>query len=208
MSWELAIMLLGVAVYLAAFTLYCTKMVRSKAYPNPATWFPWACMVLVNLVTYKAMPGRPVETLSSWSALVTNLGVFALALYKCKFTKMSRLDLILLSIALAAIVVWKSIEHIGFDSALAATAGNLIIQIGITVSIVPTWISAWRKPHDEPILPWFLWGISYFPTLILTTLNWQGWPKVAFPMNAMIIQLVLVVIIGMRTGSPKKPCSR
>ena len=178
-------------MYFSAAWMYCGKMLRFGTAPSPATWLPWAVMAIINALSFQVMRGDAISTIGVWSAVLLNDGVFLFALVKGKFSKMQPLDYILLAIVLISIVTWKA--------AGSASYANLVLQVGIFISIVPTWIKAWHKPSSEPAIPWLIWGMSYVPALIVMIIDWKGWPSLVLPINAMTIQLIVAGIVLARS---------
>jgi uncharacterized membrane protein YqaE (UPF0057 family) len=185
----LLVSVVGVSIYLLAFAYYIREMLVGKAIPNAATWSLWAFLAIVNVATYHVMTGNLVLSVQSYGAGLMNVGTFLLALKRGKFAPLGKLDKVILAIGLAAVAVWI----VGGS----ATWANMLLQVCIFISIIPTWVSVGKNPGSESPWPWLMLSLSYIFQLTVAKLTHSDVHAYVLPVNACAIQLV-VALLAMR----------
>lgn len=191
----LVVAVTGTLIYFGAFGLYIRKMLSGTVVPNAATWTLWAALPVINAATYQAMTGDLIVSIQTYSAAITNLCVFFLALKRGKFRPLSGVDKVVLVLGLIAIAVWVIRKD--------ATWSNMIIQACIFISIIPTWVSVWKNPGSESSLPWFLLASSYTFQIVAVFLLRKEWSAYVFHTNAGFVQLVVALLALRRPQKPR-----
>lgn len=188
------VLAVGIAVYLFAFVVYNAKMFSGKALPNVATWGLWAYLATINALTYLVITHSAFASAQQIGGAVSNIVTFGLALKYGKFSAMTKLDRAILAIGLLAGPVWA----IGGKAIWA----NILVQICIFISIVPTWQSVYRRPGGEAALPWLMFGVAYGIQIVGLVLLHKNPDAFIAPANAGILQLAvgLLALRRPRTG--------
>lgn len=128
-------------------------MLDGKSLPNPATWFLWAFLAVLNAATYRIMTCSTVASIQTFGGAAANLTTFLLALKFGKFDSMSKLEKFLLISGAGAGLFWAISRN--------ATWASMLIVLCFNISIIPTWISVYRRPGREHPRAWLGWGTSY-----------------------------------------------
>jgi hypothetical protein len=180
-------------LYIAAFVVYNIKTQRGESRPNPATWSIWSIVAALNVGSYFMISQDWVTALQPFAGSLACTATFFLALAKGKFSKLGKVEFVVLAIALVAIAVWGVYRD--------ATVTNLVLQGALMISILPAVKDVWRKPHKESPLPWFMWAGALILTLTTVALRWQGnLADLAYPINSLFWH-ALVGLLALRKGT-------
>ena len=134
------LLLLGAAVTFAAGVGYARDTLRGRVQPNRVTWF------VSGVSAWIACAGQVMQgvvlgaVLTLAVAVVPTLIVAASFANRDAYWRTTRLDLVCLALAGAAVVV------------LLTSSGDLAIAMGIAargLGAVPTVVKAWRAPRTE-----------------------------------------------------------
>jgi hypothetical protein len=161
--------LLGVSagfVHLIAFLIYNRQMVNGDSIPNTATWSLWVALSCLNCVTYVLMTHDWVKGLLPLASSIACMATFIFTIFRGKLSRLNRFDSIAMIIGFATLVVWWATR--------SATYTNLMLQVCLIVSLVPTYRSTWKNPAVEKPLPWFIWGLAYALSAVLVIVRWNG----------------------------------
>lgn len=167
---------------LGAFLPYVWSVFRKKAKPHPYTWIIW--FITQGTASLALWYGN-----GGWGALTISVGTFfvgVVALLSLRYgTKnITRTDTALLVFALLALVVWWQLDA----PILAVVMVSFIDVIGY----IPSWRKTAQDPASEPILPWVLFSLGNFLSLLaLTEYNLL---TVTYLVTIMIANLVLIAI--------------
>ncbi len=194
-----AIAVIAVIIYLGTFALYNRQIITGHSKPNAATWILWAFLAILNAVTYQVMSGDWVKTIMAYGSCLTNVGTFLFALSQGRLSKLKRVDIFLLVMGLASIAVWQIKQD--------ATHANLLLQVVLLISFLPTCIGVGKDPSCERSLPWFLFAGAYGLTISVVILRWQGqYQDLVFPINCLLMHLT-VGLLALRSPRDRKPTS-
>lgn len=181
-----ALALVSLLIYLTAFGLYIRQMIRGHSKPNPATWGMWVFIVFLNSASYSVMTGDWVKALTTYAGCLAMSVTFLFALKKGKFSRLSGFDWLLMFLGFSSILVW----WVRRDAMYA----NLLLQVCIIVSFIPTYRGVWRNPRNERPLPWLLFSFGYIVAIVVVGLRWRGQPQdLVFPG----LNIVLHAIVGL-----------
>lgn len=179
---------------LVAYAIYFRKTSRGDAQPNAASWSLWVFLVALNTVSYGLMTGDSVKAYLSFAGSIAAIAVFVNALVRGRFKRLNKWDIAALTIGFIASFMWW-----WFRSALY---GNLILQLALFISFIPTVSSVLEDPRREPPLPWFLWGVAFAVVFIVVLLRWRGQPQDLVNPIYGIVCHTLVGILALRGREP------
>ncbi len=148
------------------FILYNRQSKAGTSVPNPVSWFIWAFLSVVNLLTFRALSDTFASLqffVGSAGCIITFLYVFAIG----KFAQPTRTELAVLVIALGAATTGMT-----FDNPRGA---NLMVALGLLISFEPTLQNVVRNPASEKPLPWILWTVAFALTGLNAYLFNGGW---------------------------------
>ncbi|MBU2509646.1 MAG: hypothetical protein ABII13_01110 [Patescibacteria group bacterium] len=181
--------ILASALIIAVIIIYFRQVVKGDSVPNPATWFIWSIIGVMNAISYFAVVRE-----SLWQSLITLLAatgmtsIFLYSIVKGKFAKVGKLEIICFSLAVAIGVMWKASGD--------ADIANLSLQAVYLVSFVPTIHGLLTHKLREKGLPWYLSLISYSCMIVaIVTHESFRWIALAHPIANGIIGNGTVTII-------------
>ena len=134
------IVLIGAVVTFAAGVGYAVDTLRGRVQPNRVTWF------VSGVTAWIACAGQVLQGVGLGAVLTFAVAVVPTLIVAASFAdrdgywRTTRLDLVCLALAGAAVVV------------LLTSAGDLAIAMGITargLGALPTVVKAWRAPRTE-----------------------------------------------------------
>jgi hypothetical protein len=182
------IVLLGAAVTFVAGVGYAFDTLRGRVQPNRVTWF------VSGVTAWIACAGQVMQgvvlgaVLTFTVAVVPTLIVAASYANRDAYWRTTRLDLVCLTLAGAAVVV------------LLTSSGDLAIAMGITargLGAVPTVVKAWKAPRTEQTTVYAAGVFGALCTLVAA----PGWTfrTVGFALYFLVFCSVMTVLV--RTGS-------
>jgi len=146
---------------------YLRQVVNASSIPNPATWFIWFVVLGLNTVTYYFVSRGNI-----WRVItpaVTTAGILVILIYafaKGRIGKVGTVEVVCLCLATVIGIFWKTTK----DSNLS----NLMLQIVLLISFVPTVVGLLRGNLREKSPPWDLAVLSY-SLLIISILIGRSW---------------------------------
>lgn len=175
-------MILGVTaglMHIIAFVIYYKQMLVGTSRPNTSTWTLWVFISTMNCLSYIVMSKSIVKGLLPIASTTACIMVFFASLFKGKLSKLNIGDEIVLVIGVFSLFVWWA-----YHSAIYA---NLLLQICIIISFVPTYRGIWKDFSIEKAWPWFVWSSAYILQIILVFLKWEIWYQLVYPVNCLIL---------------------
>jgi hypothetical protein len=182
--------LLGAAVTFAAGAGYAYDTLRGRVQPNRVTWF------VSGVTAWIACAGQVLQgvvlgaVLTFTVAVVPTLIVAASFANRDAYWRTSRLDLVCLGLAGAAVVV------------LLTSSGDLAIAMGITargLGAVPTVVKTWRAPRTEQTTVYAAGAFGAVCTLAAAS-AWT-FRTVGFALYFLVFCSVMTVLV--RTGGSR-----
>ncbi|MFA5070702.1 MAG: hypothetical protein WC528_05485 [Patescibacteria group bacterium] len=166
----ISVVLSSIAIigHVIAFVIYNKQMLKGESRPNAATWSIWVLGVGLNCATYIVMSGDIIKALILLAGSLGCTWTFFFSLFKGKLTRLNPWDIVAMIIGFFASFVWWHYRN--------ATMANMILQIPIVISFLPTYRGIIRNPRNEKALPWFLWSGAYLLTIFTVILRWQDKP--------------------------------
>jgi len=167
-------------MHIVAFIIYHKQMLRGTSRPNRATWTLWVFISTLNCISYIVMSKDIVKGFLPIASTIGCIVVFVVSLFKGKLSKLNIRDEIVLVLGFVSLFVWW-----GYRS---ATYANLLLQVCIVISFIPTFWGVWVNATNEKTLPWFIWASAYILTITVVFLRWQGqYQDLAYPINCLVL---------------------
>jgi hypothetical protein len=158
---------------------YFRQVLRNESTPNPATWLIWLIVTIMNTVSYFfVVQGNFWISFASIVLACEIFIIFILSLWKGKFTKLGKVEIISLALALLIGIYWQVTGN--------TTASNLALQVIFLISFYPTIYGLLYKSAAEKSTPWFLAVVSYSLQIINVLLNPVSLLGLAFPIINLI----------------------
>ncbi len=157
----------GSLILLLVYFFYLSQAVKGQSTPNPGTWIVWFVIMGINTITYfKVVDDNYLKTAIVFIGFTGITSIMLYSLFKGKFAKLAKIDLILLSLSIIIGIFWQISEN--------ANISNLLLQIIIFISFLPTAIGLIQDRLKEKHLPWTLAVIAYSLQTISLTINYDG----------------------------------
>jgi hypothetical protein len=171
---ELFSVLSGLAM-LAFVAVYMWQTVLGVSTPNPGTWIIWSVVMAMNTASYYLITGENLWPLLT--PVVINIGLLLILAYSCRAGKLGRVgatEIVVLLLAGVVGVFWTVTKN--------PVISNLMIQVVLTVSFIPTVFGLLRGELREASLSWDCAVLSYGFLLasVLCSSNWS-WAQLAYP---------------------------
>jgi len=179
MNIEVILASIAGLIHVVAFVIYYKQMLVGTSRPNISTWTLWVFISTMNCLSYIVMSRSIVKGLLPIASTVACILVFLASLFKGKLSKLNVGDEIVLIIGVFSLFVWWA-----YRSAIYA---NLLLQICIAVSFVPTYRGVWKNPNIEKAWPWFIWASAYIFQITVVSLKWEIWYQFIYPINCLIL---------------------
>lgn len=180
MTLEVILGIVAGLIHIVAFAIYHRQMLLGTSRPNRATWTLWVFISTLNCISYIAMSRDVIKGLLPIASTIACIVVFVVSLFKGKLSKLNLGDQVALMLGFVSIFVWW-----GYRS---ATYANLLLQVCIVISFIPTIHGVWEDPKNEKALPWFIWSSAYILTIIVVFLRWQGqYQDFVYPINCLLV---------------------
>lgn len=164
---EQILQMIGSLLLVLVYIFYLKQTIKGESTPNPATWIVWFVIMGINTITYfKVVDENYFKTAI---VVVGFTGITFITIYsllKGKFSKLGKLDSFLLIISIAIGIFWVLGKN--------AKTSNLLLQIIIFVSFIPTVVGLAQNKLKEKHLPWTLASIAYILQTISLLINWDG----------------------------------
>lgn len=170
-------------VAFASFPVYIASIIRGETRPERATYAIWSFINIVTFFSYVASGAH--DTI--WVLLAYMLGqltIFALS-FKYGQGGSSRLDIVCLSLAVMAIVLWIMTRN-----PLSALYLSIFAEF---MGLVPTIKKSYLYPNTESKLAWFIgFAGSALNLLAITTFVWH---IALYPLYVFLGDFIIVVLL-------------
>jgi len=141
------------------YSLYFKQTLKGESNPNPSTWTIWLLIGIINAATYFSLTNNNLW--QSFIMIVAPCSVFFIlvySLFKGKFSKISKIEIIMFGLAIAIGIFWQITSN--------DRISNLILQVIYIISFVPTISGIIRKRSKEHPTAWIAASISYLFSII------------------------------------------
>ncbi len=165
-----------------------TRVMASKINPNATSFLIRSVVAVANLITYFNMTHQ-----SSWKSIVMLASAVSLTLifvtcaYKNGFKNLNKIDKISATLSLVILLFW------GFSGKDIAT--NLLLQVVIAVSYIPTINGIKKRINKEIVLPWALASTSYALALTSLIIMNSSFVSMVNPILCLALNTVTTIII-------------
>jgi hypothetical protein len=164
----------GLTMAIVAF-VYFAQVVSGASTPNPATWLIWLVAMTMNTITYYFVSHGNV--LQIITPLVITCGILLIVLFslvKGKFGRVGAVDMVVLFLSCVVGIFWKTTGD--------PVVSNLMMQIILVISFVPTLVGLIKRRLREKSLSWNLAVLSYCFLIvsIVSGSSWT-WAQLAYP---------------------------
>lgn len=162
---------------------YIVAINRNKIKPHPFSWFLWAILGLVTLITYVGVGAKETIPL----ALLNFLGPIFIFFFTIKYWKgkFPRFDYFCLIFSFIAIIV-----YIFFHEAAIALTINLI---GDLLAALPTIRKTYKDPTSENLWTWLLFALGSLISIFAIRNFTYG--IILFPLYLLIQDLSISLLI-------------
>jgi hypothetical protein len=163
------------------FVPYIRAVLRKEAQPQKSSWAAWG---ILNGITLAGMYVKGAATVQMGAITLGSWIVLALS-FKYGKPGWSKLDKLCLGGAVLAIVLWKWFNDSDF--------GIIVSLVGLFVSGLPTWESAWKTPWKENRTAWILFAFSSLFALLMVRKFTMA--SAAQPIEFLLNQTVMVILL-------------
>lgn len=160
------------------------KIIKGLATPNATTFLIRSIVAIINMVTYFFMTNQEwFKSLIMVTSTLSLVSIFLACVIKNGFGGINTVDKICALTALISIIVWK------LSNPMMA---NMMVQVVIVISAVPTIQGVVSGRNKEIPLPWMIASSGYALSLIALILQDSGIPS--------MVNLVVCIIINTSIG--------
>jgi hypothetical protein len=143
---------------------YFNQVRNGSSVPNPATWFTWTTVSVMNAVTYfTVVKGDLWQSFIVFLVTAGFIFVFTYSVLHGKLGAIGIVEVISLILAFGIGVVWKTTGN--------TDLANLSLQFIFAISFIPTITGLLWGDLREKILPWALAFLSYVCVIIALALK-------------------------------------
>jgi hypothetical protein len=143
-------------IHAVGYIQYNRQSKKGASEPNPVSWFIWASMAGLNLMTFAGFTSIP-HALQYIVGTISAIATFILALVWGKFDRPNFRELSVLIVCIATLVVWWIFR--------SASVGNVILMIAFLISVEPTFTKVRKNPHAETSTAWKIWVMAFVVNL-------------------------------------------
>ena len=146
---------------------YVRQILKGFSIPNPATVFIWFSVGILNALTYNTIVSENI-----WKSLIffTTSGLlcilFFYSLFRGKFAKFERTELLAVSMAFGIGIFWKTTGN--------AVVSNLLLQVIYIISFVPVLIGLHNGKLKEKSFAWVVAVVAYVFATAAILLEFDG----------------------------------
>lgn len=128
----------------AAAIPYIIAIIRNTTEPHPVTWWLWAAIGLITLLTYQATGAGTTMA----RAIVNFVSPTIIAILSIKYWDgtITRFDWICFVLSVLSLVVWLVSG--------SAVWGLMLSLLADTFAVLPTYRKLWIDPKSESIVSW------------------------------------------------------
>ncbi len=163
---------------------------KKDVVPNTTSWAIWAFGSILNVWSYRDLTGEwNAKTVLPVVCSICCISLFVSCLMRGRFKKMTKLDVIVFSADVVAMIVWAEND---------ALVGNIAVQISTLISFFPMIRDVWDDPQNEDPNPWIVWTVAYFLDIMLCCTQWNGWGEVIYPINCMVLHASVAILATRR----------
>ena len=178
-------------IALITYGLYFRQTLKGQSTPNPSTWAIWLLVGIINSITYFSITNNNLW--QSFIVIAVTFSVFIVfiySLFKGKFSRISKIEIIVFILAIAILIFWQMTSN--------DRVSNLLLQAVYVVSYVPTVSGIIKGTGKEHYVAWIAAFIAYlFSTISIGFDPQVDWVAFVHPIvngllgNGVIVGLTL-----------------
>ena len=173
--------------------LYFRQTIKNESTPNLMTWLVFVFIAVMNTFTYYSVVGGDVVK-TSMVVIHTSmlLLIFLYTAWKRKFTETRMVDVFCILLAIAVGVFWKLSDN--------DDVTNVLLQIIIVISTVPTIIGLQDGRGREKAISWFF-AVSAYVFLsgsLIVDPETEGWVPYTYPFLRGLMCIGVIVSLKKR----------
>jgi uncharacterized protein len=180
---------LGIIIAITQLVGYYAYFVSIKngVKPNTTSWTIWTFGNILELTSYMYLTGDWVKNLLPVACGLASILLYVHCLRAGKFRALKKEDylLILADIVATGLWIWSS----------SPLVGNLAYQISTIISFIPIIREIYDEDENETPLPWLIWTVSYFLSIILVILRWEKWGDIVYPVLYFVLHGLTWILI-------------
>ena len=152
---------------IVVYVIYLKQTIKGESTPNPGTWIAWFVIMGINTVTYfKVVNDDYFKSAIVFVGFISVTLIMVYSLLRGKFVKLTKVDIWLLALSIIIGIFWQATKK--------AEVSNLLLQIVIFVSFLPTAIGLIQGRLKEKHTPWTLAAIAYSLQTASLLINYNG----------------------------------
>lgn len=152
---------------------------RTARHPNVASWAIWGLGSVLTFLLYGALVEDWVKEFLPFVCMLAALFTFIACLGRGLFGAPDKRDWGILLLDVIVVAYWIVFRE--------ATWANLLLQVDVAVSFVPTFRSLRRNPASEDPRPWLIWSGAYTLLVVTVVLRWENWWELLYPVNYLLL---------------------
>ena len=175
---------------LITYSLYFRQTLKGQSTPNPSTWAIWLFVGIINTITYFSVTNNNLWQTFVVIAVTFSVSiVFIYSLFKGKFTKVSKIEIIVFILALAIGIFWQITSN--------DRMSNLLLQGIYAISYIPTVTGIIKGTGKEHYIAWIAAFIAYsFSIVSVATGPQVDWIAYVHPIvNGLIGNGIVIVLV-------------
>ena len=172
---------------------YLKQVVKNESTPNPTTWIIWLVVTVINSATYFSVVGNKWIALSSAITAIMVFLIFVLSLFKGKFTKLSKIDVVSLALAVVIGIFWQISGN--------AIISNISLQAVFIISFYPTINGLLTGASKENYFAWTMGCCSYILQICNIFLSPVTLIALGFPAIQLIGQGYIAILAYHKSSS-------
>ena len=178
-------------IMVAVVTIYFRQVRNGKSVPNPASWLIWTVVFIMNTASYfVVVQGNIFKTMTTTCVLLGLIAICSYSLWKGKFVKPDRMDLVVILMVIVIGVFWQTTGD--------PITANLLLQLILLISFYPIVRGLLLRKLREGPLPWNLAVTSYLFLILAILVDWKSgaWLELVHPIVNGIIGNGSVALIA------------
>lgn len=139
---------------LITYGLYFKQTLKGQSTPNPSTWAIWLLVGIINAITYFSVTNNNIwQSFIVFTVTISVFVVFVYSLFKGKFSKISKTEIIVFILAIAIGIFWQITSN--------DRISNLLLQVIYVISYIPTINGIIKGTGKEHYIAWIAAFIAY-----------------------------------------------
>ena len=187
------ISIIAVLFNVLAGSSYLKQIIKNESTPNPTTWIIWVIVTVINSATYFTVVGNVWIALSSAITAIMVFLIFVLSSFKGKFTKLNKVDVISLALALVVGIFWQVSGN--------AIISNISLQAVFIISFYPTIHGLLTGVSKENPFAWTMGCCSYVLQIFNIFLSPVTLIALAFPIIQLMGQGYIAILAYSKSSS-------